>query len=286
MRIDGGIRCLLAATVARSEEPTVAPLGLPRIEAGTLVEDSDASRWNRVVLLAKPRIASGDVDAVPKSARTAAANFVLTILATVTAEDAGNASSVYRLDELGVGYCMNIDGQLKIVTSDKARSMGLYLGFIQSNMLSENEKQLDTVRVITRTTTLVIFDTPAILLRQAQHQDFLMRHFVWVDSRTGRNAALVWLLKQDATGTWKVADEPMRWLPPGMKEDRAIHVDGDEFSFFGIPNDRAFALEDLPPGKPIEWTAEARRLAAMGSYPDDVLRELTTALNAALQSSR
>ncbi len=260
---------------------------LPRIAANTLVDDPDALRWNAVVLLARPTISSGDVDALPNSIRQTVSSFVLTILATVQASvDATSGETRYRLREVGVGYSVSLDGELKVVTADQAADMGVRLGFIQRRMLAENERQLGTARRVASTSTLMMFDTPAILQRGGAHQDYIMRHFVWVDARSGRHATLVWLLREDAAGGLLVVDEPLRWLPAGMKENRKIHVDEDKFLLGGIPTERAFALENLPPGKEILWTADARRVAALRHYDMQSLKDLTTALSAALQAIR
>jgi hypothetical protein len=268
---------------AIAQEPSWRSLS--RIAAGTLVENSDSQRWNRIVLLARPKLSSGDVERIPASIRSTVSTFILTILATVepTTEE-GTGETKYRLAELGVGYSMDVGGDLKVVTVANASDAGVSLGFISRQMLSENEKQLATARVIARTSTLAIFDSPAILFRDDSHKDFVIRHLVWIDSRTGSGSMLVWLLEQNGDDRLSVvADEPIRWLPPGMKEVRDIHVDGNEFSLLGIPSKRAFALEDLPSGKQVPWTQEALALAAQESFNQDSLRQLTGALNQALQ---
>ncbi|MEM8732782.1 MAG: hypothetical protein AAGG44_01075, partial [Planctomycetota bacterium] len=104
-----------------------------RIPAGTLVEDESAKRWNQVVLLARPRIASGDVDALPKSIRDSVSSFVLTILATVKQDD---LTKKFKLEEVGAGYSTYINEQLKVITSDTQRRLGAGLGFVGSRMLA------------------------------------------------------------------------------------------------------------------------------------------------------
>ena len=49
-----------------------------------------------------------------------------------------------------------------------------------------------------------------------------------------------------ADGGLDVVDVPPRWIPPGTREDRAIHVDAGEFAL-GLPTKRAFALVDMLP---------------------------------------
>ncbi len=73
----------------------------------------------------------------------------------------------------------------------------------------------------------------------------------------------------------------MRWVPAGTKELREIHVDEGAF-ILGIPTERAFALEDLPPGKDIPWTRQTAMVAALPTYDDAHTSELVGALREAL----
>ncbi|MCA9133009.1 MAG: hypothetical protein KDA45_07630 [Planctomycetales bacterium] len=266
-------------------------LPLPLIAAGTPVDAPQAERWNRIVLLARPRIASGDVQALSSSIQKSVSSLVLTILATVESHPADvrpgetKPPRQFRLRELGLGYATDVQGELRVVSVAAAGQMGVNLGFVGRQMLAENERQLAAVRTVVRTSTLTMFDTRAIMLRQGRHQEMVTRHLVWLDSRSGRLGALLWLLQRPAAGEpQRLVDEPLRWVAAGTREDRAIHVDGQEFSLLGIPREQAFALQDLPPGKSIPWTDEARRLAARESYDSESLRELTVAINQALQA--
>lgn len=258
---------------------------VPRIPAGTRVDNSANQRWNRVVLLSRPSIESGDVDAVSKTIREAASSLVVTILATVESSTNAEGEVRFRMTEIGVGTSAELDGEWKVVTLESANQLGLSFGFIQRQLLYENDKQFRKLQLIAKTTTLAIFDAPTIMLRDGQHRDYPMRHFVWIDSSSGASATLVWLLERDAQGKLTTLDEPAHWLPAGLKEKRVIHVDRDEFTV-GIPGARAFGLCDLPPGKPIPLSAEARQLAALPHYSMDELRRLATELNRAIQATQ
>lgn len=259
---------------------------LPRIEAGTLISGENAqSYWNRVVLLARPRIASGDVDSLPAAIRDSVSDFVLTIMASVEEfTDPNTAQPRFRLADVGLGFSTDVDGELRAVSVEEAGRAGVDLGLFARMLLIENEKQLQSAQIVTRTPTLMIIDAPAYVLRDDEHYECVMRHFIWVEPSTGRSAALVWLIDHDSAGNSSVdSQEPPRWAPAGLQEDRAIHVDGREFNMFGMPGKKAFAMESMPPGKPVAWTVEARSLAALPSYTVDNLRSLSAALNAMLQ---
>ncbi len=281
--------CLIAVSLsiahAAAQSNTLPHGVLSRIAAGTPVDNSAGQRWNRVVMLSRPSIERGDVDAVSKTIRDATASVMVTILATIESSTNAQGEVRFRMTDVGVGSSAEIDGEWKVVTLESANQLGLSFGFIQRQLLYENDKQFRKLQLIAKTTTLAIFDAPTIMLRNGQHRDYQMRHFVWIDSSSGASATLVWLLERDAQGQLRTIDEPAQWLPAGLKEKRVIHVDRDEFTL-GIPGGRAFALCELPPGKPIPMNAEAQHLAALPQYSMDELRALTTALNRAIQTSK
>jgi hypothetical protein len=254
---------------------------LPTIAPGTVVGDPNAARWNRTVLIAKPQISSGDVDKLSESIRNAVSKFNLTILATLQLSGNGQQPN-FKLGEIAVAYAMIIQDRLVTITTDSASKLGAKLDFVSYQMLSQNEKQLATISVVARTDTLTIFDTPAMMLSEGEHRDLIMRHFIWIDTSNGRLGMIVWLLKQDAKShRLFVAEDRFRYVPANSKEDRKIHVDGNEF-LVGIPSRRAFALEGLPPGKDFKWTVEARSLAAETTYTAELLGRLAQALNVIL----
>ena len=257
---------------------------LPRLPAGTVVAVSKSERWNRVVLVSQPQLTSGDVDAVAASIRESASTLWLAIMATVVREQRDDGAGKYRLLEVGVGTSVVIDGQLRVLTLDNASELGVSLGLVKRQQLIENDRQFEQLRLVAQTSTLVIFDAPAIMHRQGQHVDRIMRHLVWIDSRTGAQAAMVWLL-EERDGGWIVSDEPARWLKPTTKEQRQIHIDRDEFTL-GFPGRQAFALEDLPPGTDIEWEEQVKPLAARKSYSMEEIRQLSAGLNRSLQTAR
>lgn len=273
-----------ASTLWGQSQPSV-DRSVVKIQPGTVLNQPDAPRWNRTILLAKPRIASGDVNALSESIRQAASTFVLSIAATVDRDPAAN-SNKFRLAEVGVGYSVRVDDRFTVIRPEDYEDYGVSLSFVQRQMLSENQKQLETIRVIARGTTLLMFDVPSMMLHRGEHVDFAMRHLIWIDSNSGKLATMVWLNQLDAMQQPRVADwEAIRWLEPATFEDRTIHVDGDQFTLL-IPGKRAFALERLPPGRSIAWTAAAAKLGALDRYDMQSMQDLLRELNAANLASR
>lgn len=255
------------------------------IDAGTVINAPNASRWNRTILLAKPRISSGDIGQLSESIRQAASLFVLSIVATVD-QDPQATEPQFRLAEVGVGYSVQVADQMKVVHSNDYASHGVNLSFISRQMLAENERQVGNIKTVVRANSLLMFDVPAMLLQNNKHADFTMRHLIWIDTKTGKLATMVWLLQRDRTNKLiVVSTEPIRRLEPNTLEDRAIHVDGGEFTV-GIPSKRAFALESMPPGKQIAWTQAAEQLAAFETYDIANIQSLLRALNEATQASQ
>lgn len=255
------------------------------VTPGIIVGNEDAATWNRVILLATPRISSGDTSKLNESIRTAVSSLTLTILATVSREASADGTEAYRLDEVGVAYSTTINDKLTTISSLTAARLGAQLDFFGRQMLTENEKQIANLKTVIRTSALTMFDTPAIMLRDGQHKDYVMRHMIWIDPRTGKLALAIWLLSTDRDGRTEVANEPLRVVATGTNEDRKIHVDGRSF-FFGIPTSRSFALEDLPHGAKIDWNQAARRLAAHSTYSGSELDELAATLNQMLREAR
>jgi hypothetical protein len=248
-----------------------------------MVDNEEATNWNRVILLATPKISSGETTKLNESTRIAVSKLTLTILATVKRE-VTDGTEAYRLDEVGVAYSTSIGDKLITISSDSAARLGARLDFFGRQMLSENEKQIENLNVVVRTPTLTIFDAPAIMLRDGQHKEFVTRHLIWIDSHTGKLALVIWLLSTDRDGRKTVAERSLRMVAPGTKEDRKIHVDGRSF-FLGIPTSRSFALEDLPPGVDVAWSEPAKQIASRNAYHTNELNELAAALNQLLHGN-
>lgn len=259
---------------------------LPRITPGTIVDISgggitDRERWNQVLLLATPRIASGDTEKLSESIRESVSGLTLTILATISKDD----NDRYRLVEVGVGYSVPVDGKQLVVSIASASQLRVKLSFVASQMLRENENRLTGVVRVASTSSWLMFDAPAVLHRGGEHRDYTVRHLCWINPNTGNAATLVWLLGMDSKSASRIVNEPPRVVAVGTVEDRRIHVDGSEF-LFGIPNDRAFALESLPPGPAMAWPNPVSPLVSKRDYTTQELTELVAYLNQIIAGAR
>ena len=278
------------ATIA-DEKPNLFRRSVQRIEAGVKARQEGTHRWNRVVMLAKPRISSGDTEAVTGFIQQTASRFVLTILASVDGSSDPATKKGYRLAEVGVGHSVQVGDDLVVILPDDYEAHGARLSFLERQVLVENQRQFAEIQTIVRTSTLLMFDVPSLLFHDGQHQDFVMRHLVWIDSNNGNLLTLIWLLKplvvgkSGASSLQLVASVPISLWDGDQLEDRAIHVDGREFTL-GIPSKRAFALEKMPTGHAIAWNEAAREVAALSVYDEESLRALLTAINHAMEQPK
>jgi len=271
---------------ASAAETSFAPTPLTVVDAGTVVEARDRDRWNRVVLRATPRFASGDVGEVAESIKSTVSSFTFVILATVqpAAPTDGPDAPRYRLAEVGVGYSMPVDGRLLVITPE-TRPAGVTLDFLGRQILTAKQKSLAEITCVGRTDTAVAFDAPTLMHRGNDHEELVVRHLVRVDPRSGDCFTCVWAVAAAADGILRPLEEPLRIVAGDTAEDRPIHVDGRRFTF-GFPTKQAFAVEDLPPGRRLDWSTALRTAADQPTYTAQSVERLGTELDTAIASLR
>lgn len=272
--------CWAFGSLALAADTTSAARSITKLPAGTPVVDHSATAaWNRVVLIAKPQISSGDTSVLSSTIRDAATQCSLTVMARVAPPNAD--SPKYQLMSVGVGFSAKGETGPVIVTAESASRLRVPIGFIGRQILRQNEEQLEKVQLITSTSTLALFDAPTVMLLNGNHVKTITRHLIWIDANSGQGAALAWLLHSSGPAA-RVVNYPIRAFSFNTQEDRKIHVDGDEFGLFGIPSEMAMALEDLPPGTDVAWTKAASAVAARSGYTLLQITELATAMNHAM----
>jgi len=281
------LACLASFVPAAAEEKPSVPRPMTVIAAGTVVDDPDRDRWNRIVLLATPRFASGDTADVSESIKETVTGITLAILATVRpVEDSvseGTASR-HELVEVGLGHCIRVNDRLTVVAPD-ATMAGLSLDFLGRQVLNAKQKSLGEITCVGSHGTAVVFDAPSLMLRGEEHEELIVRHLVRIDPQSGTCSTCAWLVSTDDDGSLEPVDEPLRIIDAGTREERPIHVDGRRFTF-GLPTKRAFAVEDLPPGRRVDWSTSLRTAADAATYSDEALDRLITELDTAIASLR
>lgn len=260
---------------------------LARIEAGIQVIEDGSGPWNRLVLAARYSMTPGDTSAIAKNVRDSVTAFQLTLMAKVVATQTDSEQrNTFQLQSVGVGYASLVRGGLQIVDVANASKLGLELDYAGKQWLIESERQLELAQIIASTPTVAVFDVPSIVLRDAKHQEFVVRHFLWLDTATGRITILMWYMENgEQAKPQQVVGGQLRLVIAPVYADRRLHVDGREF-FLGLPTKMAFATEDLPPGKDIPWSSNLKSLANLKSFDERSLTELAKEFNSALQPFR
>lgn len=253
---------------------TVEPQSLELIQPGVVVDRHAEYGWSDLVTIVHPRLGSGAVDSIPDFAGRYASMFKFTMLANVKQAPV-DGKPQYWLDRLGIGFAMEVDGNMTILTKSTAKQLGAELGMIERGVLGGNEDCLKDVVQIARTERLVMFDVKANMLNQNVHRMMTLRHLIWVSPNTGKLGMLVWLLDDgdEDDGDYKLAEEQMQLLPPGYQEDRVIHVsEGGLFS--RIPTPDRFALVSVPPGTPVPFSDSMRAVAARKTFDREDMQHL------------
>lgn len=268
--------CVLAASSAHCGELAASvdltPRTLEPIPPGTQIsKNGPPNGWSQTLLVAQPRVTHGDVkDVMPLAVDLAK------MLNTVLLAKRGGSPGNFTLEKVAIGFAMVINGRNTIVTSETQESLGANLGFIERQVLSEQERYLGETIQVARTPTMMVVDSKATMLREDKHRRLTIRFVVLVHRERGGIGSLVWMLDQDSQGRTFPADNQMVFLPANMHEDRILNVKASEFTL-GIPSANAFAMVRLPRGTPqstpVGFTPSLREIAAVTSFvPQNVLR--------------
>ncbi len=282
------------SSAIRAEEQFVYPL--QRLPAGTIVVDAKADHWNHLILLSKPVLTSGNIDRIPAGLEQSVTRFSYAILATVAKSrlgpvprppDSSNpADSRYLLAEVGLGYCTPVQGRQVIVTSSAEDAN---LGMIDRRVLSQSESNLETARVVVRSSTLMMFDLAVLMDRQDGHREERVRNLIWIDPQTGKSAMAAWIVQQGRDGgsdvSLTVSNDAIEIYPGGSRVANRLHVDGSSF-VLGIPTAKTFASEHLPRSRQVPWTDKLHEFAGRSNYSRETLAKLSAALNEAIQATQ
>ncbi|MEM0925958.1 MAG: hypothetical protein AAGJ83_07965 [Planctomycetota bacterium] len=274
------IATVLLAFFCRSGE---AVDRIRRLEPGMPIQLSTKSvPGMHVVLLAQPKLNSGNTEAVSDAVSDAATACSLAIVAECVQRE----NKLFELTDVAVGYCANAADVPVTISSATASQHGVQLGFIARQVLKVNEEGLEKLSVVGRSDQAFAFDAPSILFRRGKHRRYLTRHLVTIDPVDGNGRLFSWLMvpadkSVRADGSLVLINHPVRCTRWGTRETRRIHVDGEEFSFLGVPSDLAFALEDLPPGDDVPWDRATAKLACKAAFTSPLLDELANRLREA-----
>lgn len=269
----------IVGPAAAAEAPDTEPRPLSRVAAGLDFsfglpqpgQGSAPSGWSHGVLLAKPAIASGDLDSVPGLMKKYAELFSTVILA----QTSGGPAS-FKLQRVGIGLAIPHERGYRTVDAKSPE-----VGLIGRQVLSTAEAKLAEVREIARYDGGSMFDVPAIVLHQGEHVDRVVRHFVWVARDSGQVALALWLIDRSNPEAPRPGEDSLVWVPAWFEDPRPLHVDGGEF-VLGIPGERALAMERLPQGQRAPLRSPLAELAVAPRYSPETLRQFAAELAQAI----
>jgi len=251
---------------------------LAPIPPGTSFGEEPPPDWSDIVLFANGRLGAGDVSEVADSVGGYVEMFDIAILADAGRDESGR----YYLKKVGIGFTTEIDGKNTIVTLDSQRKLGADLDVVARSVLSGHEEGLAEIRQVARDSTGMIVDVPTLMLHQGKHRIMIVRYLFRVSPADGRLDTFVWLLVEGPSpGDYLPVEDTFEHLPPKMREDRVLNVDGDQLTF-GIPSDEAFAAVRIPQGTSHRFTEAMRRHAGRVSFSEETYRELLSALHDAM----
>lgn len=253
---------------------------VPRLEPGIVVGQQNKRGYSDLVTLVLPRLASGHIDSLPEFAQRYASMFKLTVMANVTEQKSGQRT-LYLLDKVGIGFSMNINGEMIVVTRDTANGLGAELGMIDRGVLGGNEDCLEDVIQVARTRRLIIFDAKANMLIGGAHEERIIRHFIWASPASGKLGFLVWQLKDNGSDRYDIDSPVMQLLPPGYREDRRIHVSGGGW-LSSVPTPDRFALVGLPKGTPVPFNEQLKKVAGKKNMTKQDLDQLLSGTSQSL----
>ena len=288
----------ICATIFLAVATGIAPLAegedtsVTKLPAGTIVGENPPDNWTDTLFISIPKVSEGDVEKVSTMVASLAEMLSLVEVARVEVEPSSTTNGIgpkYRLGDVGVGLAVR-RGDTFVVVSGAADTPSAdnrpKLDFIQNQVVASASKSLDDMRIIARRTTLILFDSPAVVRQNNENMDLILRTLVWVEASTGKLGKLIWLLKpgdQDSNIQELALDE-ICFLPPGFKGAPGLYVDSELFTF-GVPSSRAFALTRLPNGRKVQLQGDLATLAGQKEYSTQQLGMLVAGLSAALKSN-
>ncbi len=234
--------------------PQARRVALVAIAPGTIVGNQPPRTWTHLVIKSVPRLASGDLARLPKSAFRTATLIRTVILADV--RPLSDEPSRFVLRRVGVGLCIP-DPSRGDVTVDPRRpeASGLRLGMMDKIVLQTAEAKLAQGRLIARSPSFALYHGPSVLELQGVHRKIELYYAFMVDERSGALRVLVWpeAKKGEAPVPARLVE-----LKPGCIFDCPLSVKAERL-LGAVPVSWSFAMKDLPPGRSLPVSSELRR---------------------------
>jgi hypothetical protein len=223
---------------------------------GTVVGNAAPPGWTDLVIKSIPRLASGDLETLPATARTTASLFRTVFVADV--RNSPGASGAYSLKRLGLGLCVPVDGVDTVVTPDGPPRVLGSLGFVERNVLAVAQDEIKKGRVLARTADFALFASPGVQKIGPEHVPVTLLYALLVDPSTGRLRSLIWSILSEPASR-RDPDEAVL-LMRGLVDQCALDVAAERL-LGAIPYHWSFAMRSLPTGRRIDLPAGVKRWA-------------------------
>jgi hypothetical protein len=225
------------------------------IAPGTLVGNQPPKTWSHLVIKCVTRLASGDLETLPRSAfRTAA------LIRTVILADVGRSPddpSRFALRRVGVGLCIPVRSRGDVVVaSGRLEELGVKLGMIEKVVLQSAEAELARGRLIAPGPTFALYHGPSVVEVEGVHHKVELFYAFLVDEQSGALRVLVW--PEEAGKGGPPAPARLVELRPNLIFDCPLNVKAQRL-LGTVPVSWSFAMENLPPGQPRPMTPDLRR---------------------------
>jgi hypothetical protein len=258
---------------------------LEQIPPGTVLAKEAPKGWSNLIIKSYSRPGAGDMKQLSPTANRLCRLLFTAILADVKPDKAGGDGKRYKLAKVAVGLGTRVRGEDVILTPDTQKKLGADLGLLARVVLRTAQEKLGDIAVVARSNTLMVFDSPSLMVVEERHKPIVLRYAVLVEAQTGRLNTLVWALGRDEGGKYSDPIGAIQWLPPNLTDDCVLHVDGSEFSL-GQPTEKAFAMTTPPKGrKEIKVSDDLKSLIARPRFSAATAAELESKLRESLKQA-
>jgi hypothetical protein len=232
------------------------------IPPGTIIDRGAPAGWSHLVVKSLPRVRESERPKIRATTAKYAEWMFTAFVADVRAEGGRN-----RICNVALGLGCEVEGQHTIITPESGAECGVELGWITRSILSTAyERQQKSSMVVFQGPTAWLVDTPVWFHRNGKHTLHRFRYLLLADGPGGPLDVVVWTVGPNG----ELDDPPTAVrLKPNTIDEAELVVDKSEF-MLGVPSEAAFAVDRLPPGRPIgELPAELRPLAGQSRFTAD-----------------
>jgi hypothetical protein len=250
-----------------------------QIAPGTPVGSGPPPGWSHLVIKSLPRVKPSEIPRLPKNPLVDRDGLVRRVgwmftafTADVVPERQGGHTR-YRLRAIGLGLGATINGTDTVLTVESAASRGIKLDPIQEQTLNTGYGIQKQARVVVHGPSFALLDTPVTFLCGTKNRLLRYRYALLVDPVTGRLDVLCWRLGGDGGECGDLTRAVL--LNASTIDEAELIPDLSEFNSIGIPNERAFGVDELPPHRlEVALPAALAPLAAKTRFTADEAREL------------